>query len=38
LLGQRDILDSLKSYFEEKEEAAIEAAREEGIELVFGDE
>ncbi|KAG0700717.1 hypothetical protein DFH29DRAFT_607381 [Suillus ampliporus] len=38
LEGQRDILLSLKSYFGEKQESAIEAAREEGIELVFDDE
>jgi hypothetical protein len=38
LPGQRDVLSSLKSYFEEKEEAAIEAARKEGVELVFEDE
>jgi hypothetical protein len=38
LLGQRDILASLKMYFEERQEAAVEAARNEGIELVFDDE
>jgi len=38
LEGQRDVLNSLKSYFEEKEGAAIEAAREAGVEFVFDDE
>lgn len=38
LEGQRDILTSLKTHFEERQEAAIEAARDEGIELVFDDE
>ncbi|KAG2369168.1 SET domain-containing protein [Suillus spraguei] len=38
LEGQRDILTSLKTYFEERQEAAVEAARDEGIELVFDDE
>ncbi|KIK39010.1 hypothetical protein CY34DRAFT_808768, partial [Suillus luteus UH-Slu-Lm8-n1] len=37
LEGQRDILASLKMYFEERQEAAVEAARNEGIELVFDD-
>lgn len=38
LEGQRDILTSLKLHFEKRQEAAVEAARDEGIELVFGDE
>ncbi|KAG1894932.1 uncharacterized protein F5891DRAFT_1060476 [Suillus fuscotomentosus] len=38
LEGQRDILTSLKMHFEERREAAIAAARDEGIELVFDEE
>jgi hypothetical protein len=38
LEGQRDILTSLKLYFEKRQEAAVDAARDEGIELVFDDE
>ncbi|KAG1865954.1 hypothetical protein F4604DRAFT_1779578 [Suillus subluteus] len=38
LEGQRDILTSLKLHFEKRQEAAVEAARGEGIELVFDDE
>ncbi|KAG1744373.1 hypothetical protein EDB19DRAFT_1927298 [Suillus lakei] len=38
LEGQRDIFTSLRLYFEERQEAAVEAARDEGIELVFDDE
>ncbi|KAG1803172.1 uncharacterized protein BJ212DRAFT_1396542 [Suillus subaureus] len=38
LEGQRDILTSLKLHFEKRQEAAVEAARDEGIELVFDDE
>ncbi|ESK96869.1 lysine methyltransferase [Moniliophthora roreri MCA 2997] len=35
--GQRDILDSVLRYAKDKEEEAIERAREEGVELIFED-
>ncbi|KAG1888643.1 hypothetical protein F4604DRAFT_1714160 [Suillus subluteus] len=38
LEGQRDILTSLKLHFEERQEATVEATRDEGIELVFDDD
>ncbi|KAG2126885.1 uncharacterized protein EDB93DRAFT_245824 [Suillus bovinus] len=38
LEGQRDILNSLKIHFKERQEAAVAAAKDEGIELVFDDE
>ena len=35
--GQRDILESVKAFAQEKERRAIEAARVEGIEIVLDD-
>ncbi|KAL0951555.1 hypothetical protein HGRIS_008237 [Hohenbuehelia grisea] len=36
--GQKDILDSVNAFAEDKKEKAIESAREQGIELVFEDD
>ncbi|KAG1888646.1 hypothetical protein F4604DRAFT_1714194 [Suillus subluteus] len=38
LEGQRDILTSLKLHFKERQEATVEATRDEGIKLVFDDD
>jgi len=35
--GQRDILESVKAFAQEKEQDAIETARAEGIEIVLDD-
>ena len=36
--GQREILESILEFLDEKRQAAIEAAREQGIDLVFNED
>jgi len=37
-LGQREILEAILEFLDEKRKAAIETAREQGIDLVFDDD